>query len=281
MVYVSGIFKFYKQKLNQRRKLDMQHDKHKNACLTLKTIDKSPENYLIIHYSCESFYDITDGHTPRITSIAIYSYATAQTDSFSIHKIAEKTRTPISEIEKCYDNLEKEMLNDYFEYIKTHQSYKWIHWNMRDINYGFKAIEHRYEVLGGMPVVIADTNKIDLSRLFIQCYGINYIDHPRMEKLLLLNNIKAKDYLKGSDEAAAFSSKNYIKLHQSTLRKVDVFADLLNRAIQRTLLNNSKWYEIYGISPQGLFDYCRNNCWIQCVIYILTLLLGAIIGNSI
>lgn len=55
-----------------------------------KEIDKNPENHLIIHYSCESFYGIIDGHTPRITSIAVYAYATAQTDSFSIHKTAEK-----------------------------------------------------------------------------------------------------------------------------------------------------------------------------------------------
>lgn len=88
----------------------MQHDKHKKSRLILKEIDNSPENYLIVHYSCESFYEITDGHTPRITSIAVYAYATAQTDSFSIHKTAEKNHIPISEIESRYDELEKRCL---------------------------------------------------------------------------------------------------------------------------------------------------------------------------
>lgn len=88
----------------------MQHDKHKKARIQFKEIDKSPENYLIIHYSCESFYNITDGHTPRITSIAIYAYATAQTNSFSIHKTAEKNHVPISDIETKYDELEKKCL---------------------------------------------------------------------------------------------------------------------------------------------------------------------------
>lgn len=259
----------------------MQHDKHKKARLQFKEIDKSPENYLIIHYSCESFYEITDGHTPRITSIAVYAYATAQTDSFSIHKTAEKKHVPISDIEAQYDELERKMLDDYFSYIKEHKNYKWIHWNMRDINYGFKAIEHRYEVLGGKPINIDDTNKIDLSRLFIQCYGINYIEHPRMEKLLKFNNIQAKDYLKGADEAAAFTAKEYIKLHQSTLRKVDVFADLLNRAMQGTLKVQTKWYEIYGISPQGIFEFCKEKWWVQLIMYILTLLLGAVIGKLV
>lgn len=259
----------------------MQHDKHKKARLLFKEIDKNPENYLIIHYSCESFYGIIDGHTPRITSIAVYAYATAQTDSFSIHKTAEKNHVSISDIETHYDELERKMLDDYFSYIKEHKNYKWIHWNMRDINYGFKAIEHRYEVLGGQPTTIEDTNKIDLARLLIQCYGVNYIEHPRMEKLLLFNNIQAKDYLKGADEAEAFAQKEYIKLHQSTLRKVDVFADLLNRAIQGTLKVKTKWYEIYGISPQGIFEFCQERWWIQLIMYILTLLLGALLGKFI
>ena len=72
----------------------MQNDKHKNAKKVLKEIDCNPSNYLIIHYSCESFYDITDGHTPRITSIAVYSYSTAQTDSFSIHNANNKFYPP-------------------------------------------------------------------------------------------------------------------------------------------------------------------------------------------
>ena len=55
----------------------MQYDKRKKAEKIIKIIDKNPEMYLIIHYSCESFYDITDGRTPRITSIAVYN-VTAQ-----------------------------------------------------------------------------------------------------------------------------------------------------------------------------------------------------------
>ena len=52
----------------------MQNDIHNKAINLFKKIDKARENYLIIHYSCESFYDIKDGKTPRITSIAIFQY---------------------------------------------------------------------------------------------------------------------------------------------------------------------------------------------------------------
>ena len=139
----------------------MQFDKHKKAVQVLNEIDKNPENYLIIHYSCESFYNITDGHTPRITSIAVYSYNTAQTESFSIHKTAERKHVRIEDIESQYYQLEKDMLEDFFQFVKENRTRKWLHWNMRDINYGFKAIEHRFEVLGGKPICIEESCKID------------------------------------------------------------------------------------------------------------------------
>lgn len=76
----------------------MQYTRHNDARKLFREIDTNPQNYLIIHYSCESFYDIKDGHTPRITSIAVYDYSTAQTDSFSIHKMAEKSHVNIDDI---------------------------------------------------------------------------------------------------------------------------------------------------------------------------------------
>lgn len=260
----------------------MQYDKHKEAVKIFQDIDKSPDKYLIIHYSCESFYDITDGRTPRVTSIAVYDFFSAQTDSFSIHKMAEKDHITLEQIEEHYDELERDMLDEFFSYAKEHQNYIWIHWNMRDMNYGFKAIEHRYSVLGGQPYKISDKNKIDLARQLINCYGINYIiGHPRMEKLIEYNKISAKDYLSGQSEADAFNNKEYVKLHRSTLRKVDTFANIINRAINNTLKVQSKWYEIYGISPQGIFNYCQSKWWVQIILSIITLILGAVIGKYI
>ena len=259
-----GLLLIYKQvKEPKEGDKQMQHSRHRSARRSFAEIDKNPGNYLIIHYSCEKFYDIKDGHTPRITSIAVYRYVNAQTDSFSIHKMAEKARIQLVEIKQHYDELEYSMLNEFFEYAKEHQNYVWIHWNMRDINYGFKAIEHRFSVLGGTPYAIPDDRKIDLARLLIDCYGVGYIGHPRMEKLLQKNRMKAKDYLTGQQEAEAFERGEYVKLHMSTLRKVDVFSNILNRAINNTLKVNSKWKDIYGFSIQGVLSFCKDTWWIQ------------------
>jgi hypothetical protein len=37
---------------------------------------------------------------------------------------------------------------------------KYLHWNMRDINYGFAAIEHRHRVLDGSPVIVEMTRRL-------------------------------------------------------------------------------------------------------------------------
>lgn len=72
------------------------------------------------------------------------------------------------------------MLQEFFEHARGNQGMKYLHWNMRDINYGFAAVEHRFRVLGGEPFVIADDRKIDLARLLIDIFRVGYAGHPRL-----------------------------------------------------------------------------------------------------
>ena len=108
---------------------------------------------------------------------------------------------------------------------------------------------------------------------------MKYIGHPRFDSLLKFNDIKAKDFLSGQEEAKAFENKEYVRLHLSTLRKVDCLANLLNRAIDGTLKVNSKWWDIYGITPQSIFEYLTGRWWFQILWTLLTLILGAWIGR--
>lgn len=251
--------------------------RRKNGEKILSGIIEKPMNYIIIHYSCESFYDIKDGRTPRITSIALRYLDTAQTISFSIHKIAERKKL-IENIQENYDLLEKEMLKEYFNFISDHSNYLWIHWNMRDGNYGFYAIESRYQVLGGRPKVIEDSKKIDLARLMVELYGLGYIGHPRLENLIDKNNIGKKDFLKGAEEAKCFQNKEFIKLHQSTLRKVDIFNTIIEKLAEGTLKTNSKLQDIYGLTPQGIYEMISENWVIALIFWVITTIVSGIIG---
>ncbi|HHF3232176.1 TPA: hypothetical protein ACPJ2O_003762 [Vibrio diabolicus] len=134
-------------------------ERRNKARKKLDELAKDEEHVLVIHYSCESFYDRPEGQTPRVTSIAVRNYASGQTASFSIHKVAELKHVEFAEIDKNYDMLEKEMLNEFYEFMKQHKAYFWVHWNMRDINYGFPALEHRFKILGGEPYILDDSKK--------------------------------------------------------------------------------------------------------------------------
>jgi hypothetical protein len=53
-------------------------------------------------------------------------------------------------------------------------------------------------------------------------------------------------FLTGAQEAAAFENRNFVALHQSTLRKVDIVANILGRAHNRALKTNTTWWEMHG-----------------------------------
>ncbi|OPH83133.1 hypothetical protein [Nitrobacter vulgaris] len=233
--------------------------RQKLAFVVIDRLFMDASNVWVIHYSCESFYDRTDGKSPRITSIAIRKLNSGQTISFSIHQIGELESVPLDRIISQYDALESKMLQAYFQHISSHQGMKYLHWNMRDINYGFAAIEHRFKVLGGTPFVIQDENKFDLARLLIDIYGVAYTGHPRLETLLEKNNIQPRDFLTGAGEAEAFEKQNYVGLHQSTLRKVDVIANIAGRAHDRSLKTNTSRWEMHGGRIRTAINWMAEN----------------------
>lgn len=222
----------------------------------LREIDDRKDHALVVHYSCESFYDRPDGSTPRVTSIAARNLGTGQTESFSIHKLAELKKVPLDQITAHYDLLEKEMLDEFGDFLQSNSHCVWVHWNMRDINYGFQAIEHRHKVLGGQPPSrLPEERKFDLARALIGIYGVGYARHPRLESIVKINNITDKSFLVGKDEAAAFENGEYVKLHQSTLRKVDILANLLGRTVGGSLKTNSTWWEARGLNPAAIAEF--------------------------
>jgi hypothetical protein len=233
--------------------------RRKSVVAKMESLQDQEHTTLVIHYSCESFYDKVDGKTPRITSLAVRNFASGQTDSFSIHQIAEERRVEFGQITEHYDALERQMLDCFFEFVRTRQHCNWIHWNMRDVNYGFAAIEHRYRVLGGAPVQIFEDRKFDLSRALVDLYGVGYIGHPRLESLMEKNKITAKDFLSGKQEADAFENKEFVKLHQSTLRKADCLANLFERALNGSLKTNATWFDRYAFSLAAIGELAKEH----------------------
>jgi hypothetical protein len=225
---------------------------------TLDDLFRRADTNLVIHYSCQSFYGWDRTSSPRITSVAIKRLNSGQTNSFSIHQVAERN-SKIDQIERDYNDFEFQMLQDFYDFVDRHKEHRWLHWNMRDINFGFASLEHRFRVLGGTPEIIPDHLKLDLARILIDIYGIGYSGHPRLTTILEKNKITALNFMTGAEEAAAFENGNYVGLHQSTLRKVDVIANIAGRAHDRNLKTNTSWWDLHGGSVKGLVDWINAN----------------------
>jgi len=187
----------------------------------LQHLKQHEPSLLAIHYSCQSLGDGNEGLSPRITSIAVLHMASSSMHSFSIHLVAEIQKVSRELISEHYDNLEKQMLIEFYSFVKAHQECSWLHWNMTNINYGFEAIAHRYKVLTGQAAPqIADSKRFNLSSLILAFYGSNCVDNPKMVSLMLLNGGRSRDLLTGIEEVEAFKNMEYIKLHKSTMCKV-------------------------------------------------------------
>lgn len=238
-------------------------------------MSSNSDQVYVIHYSNEGFTDT--GGSPRISSIAVRHYPSGQTVSFSIHMFAERHGISLDDIKSNYECLEKMMIESFYEYANERKGATWVHWNMRDVHYGFAAIEHRLSVLGGEFSRIEDRRKFDLSSALVTLYGIDYIGHPRIHSLMEYNGMTTKGFLSGEQEAAAFQEGKYIALHESTLRKVDTFCSFLDGAIGGTLKTKARWRERCDLFVIG--DALKNH-WI---VTLLTLLgaVGTIVGTIV
>jgi hypothetical protein len=244
----------------------------------IELLKKKNKRTLIIHYSCESFFNL-NGRTPRVTTICVKNRGNNTTKTFSIHIQAQIVKKELCCItDSDYDQLEKSMLKEFFKYLKSHLTYYWVHWNMKNLSFGFEAIANRCKILGGYPREIEDQFKIDLQDVLGRIYTFNFEKHEPNGQLLNLaqrNKISTRDALKGKDEATAFENREYLKLQMSTCRKVDIIDRILTLEEKRYLKVNISKYKIYGITPIGIYELIKNSPVLLIIWSILIYLAGS------
>lgn len=256
--HIAGFFMPIPCGVNMSSAVSQRIKDHKDS---IASINKAFENAIqcyVIHYSCESFHDRDSTKSTRITSIAIRNLKHAQSHHWALNRSAELLKLDIQNPDNL-DVLERDLLQKYFDFIKLYQNCTFIHWNMRDNNYGFPALEHRFMVLGGKPFVLQDDRKLDLARVAVSIYGRNYIAHEalngrkgRLMALVEKNDIADKDAMTGAEEARAYEEKKYGELEMSTLRKVDILANICERIHDGSLKTNRKKWLPMGWHPLWL-----------------------------
>ena len=204
-------------------------------------LEKHPERFYIIHYSSQSLFDAEAGNgagalSPRITSVVVRHYESGQTVSFATHTVAEYLGIPWDEIEDRYDEIERELLTHFYDFARDRRERFWVHWNMRNVTFGFEHLEHRYRVLTKKePPSIPVEVRINLNDALKDRYGSDYAPDPRMGSLMDLNGGRVQGFLAGKEESEAFKAKDFIRMNASTIAKVGFFSHVLSLALRGKL----------------------------------------------
>lgn len=182
----------------------------------------------LIHYSCESFYDVKKG-SPIMVSIAIKDFLSGQVTTFALCDYAD----------------EQAMLSTYFNFLRENKDRLYVHWNMNDSVYGFAAIENRYVQLTGQePFRLPREQMFDLDSLVQVKHGPRYVGHPKLWNLAVLNRYSIIGFRAGKEEAELFKQGCYFENKLSTIRKVHLLTDILADFLSNRLLTKERRLQI-------------------------------------
>lgn len=235
-------------------------------------IKKHPERFYLIHYSSQSLFDADSGaYSPRITSIVVMHVSTQQTVSFALHAVAESMAISTEQIEEKYNEIEKELLSRFYNFVRDRREKFWVHWNMRNLTYGFEHLEHRYRVLNNSePPAIPVEVRLNLNDILRERYGDDYVTDPKMLTLMSLNGQRVPTILTGEEESAAFKDKQFIRMNTSTISKVSFFKHVIEQVQKGKLKTQNTGFFVF---VDKLLD-----SRIARVIAFISALLGLLIG---
>lgn len=174
--------------------------------------------------------------SPRITSVVVRHFQSGQTLCFGTHTVAEYLGIPWDQIEARYDDIERELLTQFYDWARDRREKYWVHWNMRNVTFGFEHLEHRYRVLSKKePPSIPVEVRINLNDALKDRYGADYAPDPRMASLMELNGGRIQGFLSGREESEAFKGKDFIRMNASTIAKVGFFGHVISASLKGKL----------------------------------------------
>ena len=88
-----------------------------------------------------------------------------------------------------------------------------------------------------------------------------------------MNDMVSRNLLGGEEEAKAFDDAEYVKLHQSTLSKVDAIMTIAQAAFDDRLKSYNNYFQRRGISLNTMFDIVKGH-----PIYTAIVVVGSVIA---
>lgn len=226
----------------------------KIAVRNLNKITEDPSKVLFVHYSESSTYDDDDygNISPIITSIVIKSLDGQIDKQFAIHLEADKADIPKDQIQDSYRELELRILKLYNDFVRRNLDCFWIHWDMKNIHFGFEAIKHRYEkIFESLEdyCEIPSNKKKNLRTIIEGMYGDDFVSGSDSLKALMLcnsDNIEDSTYLSKDNESSQFENKNFI----GVIKSVDIKVEFIKKATKKLsykklIVSNKNNYAVF------------------------------------
>ncbi len=211
----------------------------------------------VVHYACDTIFG---PNSARVTSIVARNLGDGSTHTFSLHQEAELQRLAPARALQCLDDLERAALEKFVAFLGSHQRATYVHWNMRDSTYGFAALEHRYQCLGGSSTLpVHDSQKLDLAIVLNDIYGENYVPRPHIEHLAKMNALTVDGFVSGKDEPELLQKGQLKSILVSNTRKATLIAEIAQLAHDYRLLTDKGWWELNGGRLREAYEAVKLN----------------------
>ena len=157
---------------------------------------------------------------------------------------------------------------------------------MKNNNFGFEAIEERYNELGGCALHFEEEKLFNISVLFKEKYGKKFAKDAtwngklmgKMYDMFNMNRIEDFNILNGDQEVKEYILMNITSIEQSILGKVKAFKTLVEMASDNDLkVRGSILKDVYGLSIYGIAQFVQDNALLAMIFSIL----GGIIATVI
>ena len=188
----------------------------------LKSLKQMERKICILHYACSTIKE-----TPvKISSIALIEYHNNKSHIFS-----------------QVEHDEKDLLEQFYNFMTNHPDYALVGWNLKNIIFGVEVINRRYKQVMGMDAPTLSNKVYDLDEIFQNTHGHSYVSHGtlgKMHNLFVLNDINVEQFLYGGTEAELFEQRAMRKIELSNVCKADGIKNVVKLSFKNKLKIGNK-----------------------------------------
>jgi hypothetical protein len=123
--------------------------------------------------------------------------------------------------------LEAATLRQFYDFAAGRAGATWLHWNMNEARFGFAALAQRYRVVTGVvPPECVPSFQFDLAEYLKRRFGDSYVPHPRLHRLIELNDLAGSHYLDVAGAGRCWAAGNFAAVADALSARVTAICEI-------------------------------------------------------